>query len=127
MLLAIAAVGEAATGLGLLILPSLVGRLLFGEELAGVSIPLARVTGIALIALGLACLPGKVTPLALGAMLTYSSLATLYLAYLGIGGEWVGSLLWPAAVVHAVLSILLVRAWFKDQRTGRKESMSGLT
>ena len=47
-----AAVGEAATGVALLIVPSLVGRLLFGEELTGIAIPVARVAGIALIALG---------------------------------------------------------------------------
>jgi hypothetical protein len=45
-----AAVGEAATGLALLIVPSLVGQLLLGEELTGVTIPVARVAGIALIA-----------------------------------------------------------------------------
>ena len=37
-------------------------------------------------------------------MLTYNALATLYLVYLGIGGEWVGRLLWPAVVLHAVLT-----------------------
>jgi hypothetical protein len=44
-------VAEGATGVALLIAPSLVGRLLLGAELAGASIPVARVTGIALIAL----------------------------------------------------------------------------
>ena len=41
-----AAVAEAATGLALLIVPSLVGRLLLGEELTGVAIPVARVAGM---------------------------------------------------------------------------------
>ena len=41
--LVLAAVGEAATGLALLIAPSLVGRLLLGEKLTGVSILLAGV------------------------------------------------------------------------------------
>jgi hypothetical protein len=50
-----AALGEAGTGLALLIVPSLVGRLLFGEELIGVAIPVARVTGIALVGLEVAC------------------------------------------------------------------------
>jgi hypothetical protein len=66
--LVLAAVGEAGTGLALLIVPSLVGRLLLGEELIGIAIPVARVAGIALIALGVACWPG--TPLV--GMLTYS-------------------------------------------------------
>jgi hypothetical protein len=50
-----AVVGEAATGVAPLIVPSLVGWLLFGAELTGASIPVARVAGMALIALGLAC------------------------------------------------------------------------
>ena len=99
-----AAVGETATGLALLIIPSLVSRLLLGAELDGVSIPLARVTGIALIGLGVACWPSW-TPR--WGILTYSALVTLYLAYVGIRGEWVGPLLWPAVVLHALLTLLL--------------------
>ena len=57
--LVLAAVGEAATGVALLIVPSFVGRLLFGEELTGIAIPVARVAGIALIALGVACSGGR--------------------------------------------------------------------
>jgi len=41
-----AAVAEAATGAAPLIVPSLVGRVLLGEELSGVAIPVARVAGI---------------------------------------------------------------------------------
>jgi len=117
--LLLAAVSEAATGLAMLIVPSLVGRLLLGHELAGVAIPVARVLGIALIALGVACWPGRT---ALCGMLTYSSLATPYLAYLGLGGQWVGKLLWPAVAVHAVLTILLARAWFLSKKTGGRSN-----
>ena len=67
-----AAVGEASTGLALLIVPGLVGRLLLGEELTGIAIPVARVAGIALVGLGIACWPG--TPRA--GMLTYSAAVT---------------------------------------------------
>ena len=77
-----AAVGEAGTGVAMLIVPLLVGRLLLGEELTGIAIPVARVAGIALIALGVACWPGP--PLV--GMLTYSAAVTLYLAYLGLAG-----------------------------------------
>jgi len=109
-LLALAAVAEAVTGLALIVAPSLVGRLLLGAELTGIAMPLARVLGIALIALGVACWPG---PSLLG-MLTYGALVTAYLLYLAFGGEWVGPLLWPAVVLHAVLTLLLARAWFTD-------------
>jgi hypothetical protein len=118
--LALAAVGEAGTGLALLIVPSLVGRLLLGEELTGIAIPVARVAGIALIALGIACWPGRDAgsspSRALLAMLCYGLLAMLYLAYLGISGGWVGILLWPGVGIHAVLTFLLGRAWLKDQQ-----------
>jgi hypothetical protein len=98
-----AAVGEAATGLALLIVPALAGQLLLGEELSGVAIPVVRVAGIALIALGIACWPGP--PLV--GMLTYSTIAMLYLAYLGFAGGSTGVLLWPALVLHVILTALL--------------------
>jgi len=100
-----AAIGEAATGLALLIVPSLVGQLLLGEQLAGVAIPAARVAGIALIALGIACWPGP--PLV--GMMTYSAFVTVYLAYLGFAGGLTGVLLWPAVVLHVILTVLLTR------------------
>ena len=100
-----AAIGEAATGLALLIVPSLVGQLLLGEQLAGVAIPVARVSGMALIALGISCWPGP--PLV--GLLTYSAPVTLYLAYLGFVGGLTGVLLWPAVILHAILTALLTR------------------
>jgi hypothetical protein len=109
--LTVAAVAEVATGLALIVVPSLVVRLLLGAELTGASIPIARVTGIALLALGVCCWPGST---ALCGMLTYGALVTVYLAYLGFLG-FSGILLWPAVVVHAILTILLARAWFKLQ------------
>lgn len=107
-----AAVSEVATGVALLIVPWLVGQLLLGAELTGIAIPVARVAGIALIALGVACWPGP----SLVGMLTYSALATLYLLYLGIRCEWVGLLLWPAVVIHAALTLLLARLWLKTEK-----------
>ena len=108
--LKLAAIGEAVTGLALLLIPSLVSRLLLGTELIGVSIPIARVTGIGLLGLGIACWPNST---ALCGMLTYGALVTVYLAYIGIRGEWVGPFLWPAVVLHGVLTLLLARAWRK--------------
>ena len=100
--LIVASVAEAATGLALLIVPSFVGQLLLGDGLNGVAIPIARVTGIALIALGAACWPG---PPLLG-MLIYSAAVTAYLAYLGFAG-FAGALLWPVVVLHVILTVFL--------------------
>lgn len=103
--LAFAAIGEAVTGLALLIAPSLVCQLLLGEQLAGVAIPVARVAGIALIALAIACWPG---PPLLG-MLAYSGMAASYLAYVGFLVGSIGALLWPAVILHVILTALLTR------------------
>jgi hypothetical protein len=111
--LILTAVAEVATGVALVMVPSLVGRLLLGEELTGVAIPVARVTGIALIALGVACWPGP--PLV--GMLTYSAAITLYLAYVGFVGGLTGILLWPAVVLHVILTALLTRALASDKET----------
>jgi len=100
-----AAVAEVATGLALLIVPSLVGQLLLGQQLTGVAVPVARVAGIALIALGVVCWPG---PPLIG-MLIYSALVTLYLAYLGFVAGLAGVLLWPVVIIHAILTALLAR------------------
>ncbi|MBL0143925.1 MAG: hypothetical protein IPP91_17945 [Betaproteobacteria bacterium] len=107
-----AAVGEAATGFALLVVPTVVGRLLLGEELTGAALPVARVAGIALIALALACWPG---PALLG-MLTYSLAVTLYLSCLGFEGGSTGVLLWPAVALHAVLTAVLTWAFAGRRR-----------
>ena len=104
--LILAAVGEGTTGLALLLAPGSVGRLLLGEEVVGTAIPVARVTGIALAALAIACWPG---PPVVG-MLAYSTSVMLYLAYLGLADGLTGILLWPAVLLHAVLTVLLMRA-----------------
>ena len=108
-----ASVGEAGTGLALLVVPSLVGRLLLGEELTGIAIPVARVAGIALIALAAACWPG---PPRVG-MLFYSAAVTVYLAYVGFAGGLSGILLWPAVVLHVILTVLLARASVSRRET----------
>ncbi len=106
-----AAVVEVVTGLTMLIVPSLVGQLLLGDALAGVAILVARVGGIALIGLGVACWPG---PPVIG-MLVYSALVTLYLFYVVFVMGLTAVLLWPAIALHLLLSIFLGRAWFASE------------
>jgi hypothetical protein len=120
-LITLTAVIESVTGLALMAVPSVVVRLLVGGEISGAGIPLGRVAGFGLLSLGIACWPGRgpadnAAP-ALRAMLTYNSLATLYLLCLGIGREWVGPLLWPAVALHGVLAVLLARQWRLQNRS----------
>jgi hypothetical protein len=112
--LILAAVAEAMTGLALLLVPSLVVRLLFGEELTGTGILTGHVAGVALIALGVACWPGP--PVA--GMLIYSAAITLYFAYVGLVVGTAGILLWPAVFLHIVLTAALARAALKNSAMG---------
>ena len=121
--LGLAAVLEAATGLVLIIHPGLVAQGLFGDGVAGAGMALSRVAGFALLALGVACWPGREAGSGharrLGALLTYSLLVTLYLVSLGVMGHLAGMLLWPAVAVHVGWMLLLLAAWRHDrQRPG---------
>jgi hypothetical protein len=40
-------------------------------------------------------------------MLVYSAAVALYLAYLGFAGGLAGILLWPAVILHVVLTALI--------------------
>jgi hypothetical protein len=105
--LALAAACEGTLAVALLLAPTLVLRLLLGTDAPGAALAVGRVAGIALLGLSLACWPERGASghrPALRAMLAYNALATLYLLSLGLRGAWVGPLLWPAVVFHAVLT-----------------------
>ena len=112
--LIIAAVLEEATGAALLADPQLVGRALLGAEVTDAGIAVARVAGVALIALGVACWPGS--PLV--GMLAYGALVTLYLGYLGLAGM-AGAMLWPAVALHGFLTALLIRELARAPKSPR--------
>ena len=113
--LALAAAAEAGTGLLLLAWPAVVVRLLFAAEISGAGVIMSRLAGIALIGLGVACWPSNDRLRAFCGMLTYSTLAMLYLIIVGLGGP-AGILLWPAVIVHAGLAFVLVWAhWTQRQ------------
>jgi hypothetical protein len=110
-ILAIAAILEALTGLALFIDPSIVSELLLGSEIAGVGAMVGRVAGASLMSLALACWPGvlfKNLSKGLMAMLLYGLLITFYLGYLGIVEQSRGPLLFPAVLVHAGITCLLI-------------------
>jgi hypothetical protein len=115
--LGLAALAEAGTGVILLAYPPIVVRLLFAAEISGAGVIMSRLAGIALIGLGAACWPGNPAFQSLNGMLTYGTMAMLYLIIVGVRGEWVGLLLWPGVVVHAILIVLLGGAWLKQRKS----------
>jgi|SRR5262245_27278479 len=110
-----AAIEAAATGLLLIVSPTVFSGLILGAELSDLGQALGRLSGIALLGTALPAWPAPAAAgspaSAIRALLIYNVLATIYLAYLGLAGQFVGILLWPAVVLHALLGILLGRAW----------------
>ncbi len=111
-LLKLTAIIEAATGLGLIAVPSVVVRLLLGSPLdTSAAVMLGRVAGAALLALGVACwlarddTQSRAAKGLVVAMLIYNLVATAVLAFAGIGLRLHGVALWPAVVLHAVMAI----------------------
>src|SRR5208283_1425834 len=120
MSIAVAAAIEVGTGLALISFPSLFVRLLLGVELSEPGQIVGRLAGFSLVALVLACWPGAESESqaakSLRALLVFSALVALYLAYLGIGGNFLGPILWPAVVLHSAVAIVLARAWANNSR-----------
>ena len=110
-LLAFASAAEFGTGVLLVLAPGLLGRWLLGSDATGDAALFARLFGIALLGLSVACWPiGRrtTTPAApVRAMLVYNAVIALFLMYLGLGGVG-GWLLWPAVVFHIAVTALLV-------------------
>jgi hypothetical protein len=110
------AVIEAGAGLALLGVPSAGANLLLGVPLdTAVALAVARVGGVALLALGVACRLSRDdvdSPAARGlitAMLVYNVGVAVVLAVAGIRLRPAGLIIWPAAVVlHAVMAVWCV-------------------
>ncbi len=97
---------EVLTGLGLVVAPSLLARLLFGSDLNAAGEATGRIAGLVMLCLAAGCWPraAGAAGQALAPLLALSVLAALYLVVIGFGGTTVGVLLWPAAAAHAVLA-----------------------
>lgn len=110
---------EGALGLAVILAPGLVAHLLLGAEVTGAGVAYARVLGVALVALGIACWPrtDAVRGEAVRAMLLYNLLVALYLAWLGLAHRATGILLWPAVLEHALVTLLLA-VRMRDVRSG---------
>jgi hypothetical protein len=111
-LLMVTAIGEAGTGLLVMLLPSVAFALLLGVERASPeAIFVARLFGAALLAIGIACWLGRSDtpgPDQLGliaGVLVYDAAAAVLLAYAGLYLSLAGIALWPAVVLHAGLAV----------------------
>ena len=124
-LLIVTALVETATGLILLVSPTLVVALLLDTSLDGpASLVVARIAGAALLSLGCACWlarndgPNRSVAGLVAAMLLYNSVAVAILTNAGAPARLVGVLTWPAVALHAALAVWCIaclrsgrRAW----------------
>lgn len=138
------AVIEVGAGLAVLCLPSTSVDLLLGTPLDGsAALAVARVAGVALLALGIACWRARDEAYSaaanglVAAMLVYNLGVAVVLGAAGLRLQAVSMTLWPAAVVlHAVMAvwcIISLRGWKAqklelnstevDSRMGHSESV----
>jgi hypothetical protein len=114
-LLTVVAVIEVGTGLVMVVLPSLLITLLLGSSLSTpVELILARVAGVALVALGVACWlarhdgQSRAAKGLVGALALYNAGIATVLVYAGIGLGLSGILLWPVVLVHVAMAVWCV-------------------
>lgn len=123
-LLTFSAAIEIATGLALLAVPAVIVAMLLGGSLdTPAALAVARVTGAALAALGVACWlarnDGK-SPAAMGliaAMLLYNAAAVAILGYAWFGLGLSAPGLWPAMLLHVALAVWCIAGIWKSSRS----------
>jgi len=103
---------EWGAGLALLLMPAMTARLVFGEAMPELPMIALRLVGLVLFGLGTMCWLGRTSGTAahpFRVMLGYNLLAAVALAVVGFAMAPVGSLLWPVAILHAILAVLQIR------------------
>ena len=110
---------EVLTGLGLVVAPSLLTRLLFGSDPNGAGEATGRIAGLVMVCLAAGCWPGDAETGQSRALIPLAALSWLAAAFLGVSGavrDNVGLILWPAAALHLILAVLLTRALLENRR-----------
>ncbi len=105
------AIIELLAGLAFLAAPNLVVGLLLGAGLDPIGIAVARILGFGLLSLGVAGWesPGQAIRLAPRVGLCiYNVGAAIVFVILGASGGMDGILLWPTAILHAVIGAMML-------------------
>jgi hypothetical protein len=117
---------EAATGLCLIFLPTIVFAVLLGLDHPTVdAIFVGRLAGVALFAIGIASWIARVdtrNPAQFGLLagiLIYDAAASMLLAFAGSILKMIGILLWPAVAIHAILAVWCFSCLQPERHGGR--------
>ena len=127
------AVIEAGAGLALICFASAAAALLLGSPLdTAAAVTIARLAGVALVTLGMACWlvrgegQGRAARGLVAAMALYNIGAVALLAFAGIGPGLVGIALWPAVLLHAAMAAWCL-ASLRRRAPGKPIETSSLT
>jgi len=102
---------EVVVGAIFITVPDVPCMLLFDAKPESIGRPLARWVGVALLALGIACLPSKAAKSYRSAVLglfAFNAGVTILLAWVGAVATDHGFLLWPVAILHAIIAAALL-------------------
>ena len=129
LLLVIATVIEAGAGLALLLIPTVAVTALLGAPLdTATGLAAARIAGVALVALAIACWQarngerGSPATGVVEAMSFYNFAAAVVLVYAGIRLDLRSALLWPAIILHLGLGAWCVlMLWFVRRKNTKVE------
>lgn len=108
--LKIAAWVEIIVGISFILATNTQSQFVFGATPDQIGILFARLAGIGLIGLGIACLPSSVAgtyPNAVRGLFLFNIGATIFFAWVAVATTFRGVMLWPVVILHAVLAIAL--------------------
>jgi hypothetical protein len=103
---------EIIVGVSFILALNAQSQLIFGATPEGIGDTWARFAGIALIGLGIACLPSNLAGTRQGVrgLLVFNIGATIFFAWVAVATTFHGVILWPVVILHAVISIALALA-----------------
>jgi peptidoglycan/LPS O-acetylase OafA/YrhL len=122
LLFNVSAIAEIFTGLALLLAPQFVSEMLLGSGLDPTGAAVARVLGIGLVSVGVAAWESQEQTLRLApraGLCIYNIGAAVLFTMFGTVGDMNGMLLWPAAVLHAVIGAMMLLVVMKRQNARR--------
>ena len=107
-ILILAAWVEIIVGVSFFLAFNVQSQFLFGATPDAIGVLFVRFSGIALIALGLACLPSNGAQRgAARALLLFNAAVAIFFAWIALTTTFRGLVLWPIVTLHAVLAIAL--------------------